>query len=304
LKAKFQQMRSTLLRHWPEYLIEAALLGLFMISAALFTALLEHPASPAHHAIASPHLRRALIGVAMGLTAIALIYSPWGQRSGAHMNPATTLTFLRLGKVQPWDAAFYIGAQFLGGVVGVLVAKVILRDALAHPTVGYVTTVPGPFGPGVAFVAETLIACGMMLMVLFATNTPRLARFTGVFAGTLVALYITVEAPLSGMSMNPARTFASALPSGVWTAGWIYFTAPLLGMLAAVEIYRATCGLARMACAKLHHTPAHRCIFCGYEPARSANIPKGLRPTAQRCHDNGVATLGNYSQTEINSEGA
>jgi aquaporin Z len=260
-------MLRALRHHWPEYLIEGALLGLFMISAALFTALLEHPASLVHQAIANAHLRRALIGVAMGLTAIALICSPWGQRSGAHMNPATTLTFLRLGKVRAWDAAFYIAAQFLGGVSGALVAKLILRDALAHPSVGYVATVPGPAGPGIAFAAETIIACGMMLMVLFATNTPRLARFTGLFAGILVALYITVEAPLSGMSMNPARTFASALSGGIWTSSWIYFTAPLLGMFAAVEIYRATRGLARVACAKLLHTNAHRCIFCGYEPA-------------------------------------
>lgn len=258
--------------HWPEYLIEGALLGLFMISAALFTALLEHPSSPVHQVIASPHVRRALIGMAMGLTAIALIYSPWGQRSGAHMNPATTLTFLRLGKVQPWDAVFYIAAQFLGGVLGVLVAKLILRDTLAHSSVGYVATVPGAFGPGIAFAAEMLIACGMMLMVLFVTNTPKLARFTGVFAGILVALYITLEAPLSGMSMNPARTFASALPSGVWTAGWIYFTAPLLGMFAGVEIYRAARGLTRVACAKLQHSSAHRCIFCGYEPARVLKV--------------------------------
>src|SRR5262245_56889676 len=120
-------MSHALRQHWPEYLIEGALLGLFMISAVLFTVLLEQPVSPVHQAIANPHLRRMLIGVAMGLTAIALIYSPWGQRSGAHMTPATTLTFLRLGKVQPWDAAFYIVAQFLGGVLGVLVAKVLLR---------------------------------------------------------------------------------------------------------------------------------------------------------------------------------
>jgi aquaporin Z len=259
-------MRNALLKHWPEYLIEAALLGLFMVSAMLLTAWLEHPDSPAHQAIGNADLRRALIGMAMGLTAVALIYSPWGRRSGAHMNPATTLTFLRLGKVQRWDAAFYIAAQFAGGASGALVTKWILRDTVAHPSVNYVATVPGASGAAVAFVAETTIACGMMLMVLHATNTPRLARFTGCFAGILVALYITLEAPLSGMSMNPARTFASALVGNIWTGGWIYFTAPLLGMLAAVEVYRVTHGLARIGCAKLQHSRAHRCIFCGFEP--------------------------------------
>jgi aquaporin Z len=257
---------SSLRQHWPEYLIEAWALGMFMVSAALFTALLEYPGSPVHQFIPNGTVRRALIGLAMGLTAIALIYSPWGQRSGAHMNPATTLTFLRLGKVMPWDAAFYIAAQFAGGVCGVLLSKHLLGAIIAHPSVNYVTTVPGPAGTGVAFVAEATIAGGMMLMVLFVTNTPKLARFTGLFAGALVFLYITFEAPLSGMSINPARTVASAIPSGIWTSGWIYFIAPVLGMLLAAQVYQGFNDSRRLACPKLHHGGKQRCLFCGYEP--------------------------------------
>jgi len=257
-------MFTALRKHWPEYLIEAACLGIFIISAGVFTALLEYPGSPVHQAIASPDLRRALIGVAMGLTAIGLIYSPWGQQSGAHMNPAVTLTFFRLGKVQRWDAVFYIAAQFIGGLLGVLLAKAMLGMSFTHPAVNYVVTVPGPAGVTAAFVGETVIACGMMLMILIVTNTPRLARFTGMFAGTLVALYITFEAPYSGMSINPARTVASAWPGGVWTAGWIYFIAPIGGMLLAVEIYRTLRKGAKVACAKLNHQTSRRCIFCGF----------------------------------------
>jgi aquaporin Z len=259
------KMLSALRQHWPEYLIEAWALGMFMISAALCTALLEHPGSPVHQAIPNAFVRRALIGLAMGLTAVALIYSPWGQRSGAHMNPAVTLTFLRLGKIMPWDAAFYIKAQFLGGVGGVLLAKILLGTVIAHPAVNYVTTVPGPAGAGVAFAAEAAIAGGLMLTVLFVTNTPALARFTGLFAGLLVFLYITFEAPLSGMSINPARTVASALPSGIWTGGWIYFTAPVLGMLLAAQVYLFALNSTAAACPKLHHSIKQRCIFCGHE---------------------------------------
>src|SRR5690349_21185642 len=86
-------------RHWPEYLIEAALLSAFMLSAVGCTVLLEHPGSPLHQVLESPLVRRVLMGLAMGTTAMALIYSPWGQRSGAHFNPAVRLTFMRLGKV-------------------------------------------------------------------------------------------------------------------------------------------------------------------------------------------------------------
>src|SRR5713101_2658420 len=105
--------------HWPEYFIEAWALGMFMVSAGVSTLLLESPASSLHTAIPDAFLRRLLIGAAMGLTAIALIYSPWGRRSGAHMNPAVTLSFLRLGKIAPSDAVFYIFAQFIGGTLGV-----------------------------------------------------------------------------------------------------------------------------------------------------------------------------------------
>jgi len=144
----------------------------------------------------------------MGLTAISIIYSPIGARSGAHMNPAVTWTFFRPGKVNPWDALFYPVFQTLGGVAGVLLVKVALGKIFTDAPVNYVATVPGKTGVAAAFIAETAIACGMMLLVLFMTNTPKLARFTGLCGGTLVFLYITFEAPLSGMSINPARTVA------------------------------------------------------------------------------------------------
>ena len=106
--------------HWPEYLIEGACLGLFMISAFSFGTIFEHPASPVYRALPNPLLRRFLLGLAMGGTAISIIYSPWGKRSGAHINPSTTLTFFRLGKIKKCDALLYIACQFLGGLLGAL----------------------------------------------------------------------------------------------------------------------------------------------------------------------------------------
>jgi aquaporin Z len=263
---------NTLRRHYPEYLMEAAGLGLFMISASVVTAILEYPASPIHQAIADPFLRRFLIGVAMGLIAIALIYSPWGQQSGAHLNPVVTLTFLRLGKVNQGDAVFYILAQFVGGLLGVLLAVRILGDAIVHPAVNYVVTLPGATGTGIAFLAELVISFGIMIMILVVSNTPRLARWTGLFAGILIAIYITLEAPFSGMSMNPARTLASAIPARNWTDLWVYFTAPLLGMLSASELYVRLKGGKAVRCAKLHHHNNKRCIFrCGYRDRASRN---------------------------------
>jgi len=275
-------MRRALREHWPEYLMEAACLGAFMISAGLFTAILEYPNSPVRRALPNDFVRLALNGLAMGLTAIAIIYSPWGARSGAHMNPAVTWTFFRLGKVKSWDALFYPIFQTLGGIAGVLLVKFFLGRVFTDAPVSYVITVPGKAGVAAAFVAEMAIACGMMLMVLFMANTPRLAPFTGLFGGTLVFLFITFEAPFSGMSINPARTVASAAPSGVWTSAWIYFVAPIGGMLLAAELYHALRRGAGVVCAKWNHDMRRRCIFCGHPGVQRQERPaEVLRPN---CH--------------------
>jgi len=263
-------LRQAFSQHWPEYLMEAGGLGIFMISACLFGALLEFPGSPVHQAIPSVLLRRLLMGLAMGSTLIAIIYSPWGKQSGAHLNPSVTLTFLRLGKVKVWDAAFYVLFQFLGGVAGVALVAAFFGAVVAHPAVRYVVTVPGKHGLLVALGAEFVIAFLTMSLILGLTNSPRLEPYTGLWAGLVVATYITVEAPFSGMSMNPARSFSSALAADFWNGIWIYFTAPPVGMLAAAEVYLWLRGRQAVGCAKLHHSNDKRCIFCGKPAAQPA----------------------------------
>jgi aquaporin Z len=204
------------------------------------------------------------MGLAMGMTAIALIYSPWGRQSGAHLNPATTFSFWLLGKIATWDAAFYIAAQFIGGLAGVGMIAVLLEERFTLPPVRMIVTIPGANGPVLAFVAESLLSFCTMVVVLVMTNTPHLARFTGLAVGALIVAYITFEAPLSGFSMNPARTLASALPANTWNSIWIYFSAPLLGMLTAAVLYVRMAGLGRIRCAKLQHDDTKRCIFCAF----------------------------------------
>jgi aquaporin Z len=264
-------------RHWPEYVLEAWGLGLFMVSAGVFATLLGHPDSPVAQAVPDPLARRALMGLAMGLTAVANIYSPWGKRSGAHYNPATTLTFWRLGKVAGRDAAGYVAAQFVGGLAGVGLAGLVLRSAYLDPPVLATATRPGAAGDLAAFAAELGITFALMSVVLALTNAPRLARYTGLVVGLMVAVSIAVEDPLSGMSMNPARSFAPAAVGGVWDGLWVYFTAPPLGMLLAarVHVWRR----ARVRCAKLHHDNPARCIFCG-KPAGPVTPDPGRHPTA------------------------
>jgi glycerol uptake facilitator-like aquaporin len=146
--------------HWPEYLMEGAALGMFMVSACVFGVLLQD---------VSGLPGRILGAIAMGLTAVAIISSPWGQRSGAHMNPAVTLTFLSLGKIAPWGAFFYVAGQFAGGVAGVLFSAWIVGPRLEW--VHYVATVPGLGGPWAAFAAEFTISFLLIAIILNVSNS-------------------------------------------------------------------------------------------------------------------------------------
>lgn len=252
-------MLEALKQHWPEYLIEAWCLGTFMVSACGFAVLLFHPDSPVTGLGIA--FRNVVMGLAMGTTATAIICSPWGRRSGAHFNPAVTLTFLRLGKVQPADAFFYIIFHFIGGASGVLLARLVFGNRLEHAAVNFVVTMPGDAGTAAAAGAEFVIAFILMITVLIVSNSARTSKFTPFFAGSLVALFIAVESPVSGMSMNPARTFASAVVAGEWNAWWIYFLVPPIAMLAAAELYIRLRGITRILCAKLDHRGPARCIF-------------------------------------------
>jgi aquaporin Z len=252
---------ASLRQHWPEYLMEVAEVGCYLFMVCVVTTLLQHPASIVQQSISSSVARRALMGLAMGTTAIAILISPWGKRSGGHFNPAITLTFYHLGKVEFWDAWFYVIAQFLGALGGVALARYALQGALSNHAVRYAVTVPGLYGRVAAFAAELTISFILIITVLFATNREVLASYTAYFVGALIAMYYTVEAPLSGMSTNPARTFGSAVHAHYWHALWVYFLAPSLGMLAAGELFLRVRGGAAPYCAKLHHDNDERCIF-------------------------------------------
>jgi aquaporin Z len=253
---------------WREYAIEGWALGTFMLSACAFAALLFHPASPAAAWPLSAVARRWTMGAAMAATLVALVYSPWGRRSGAHMNPAFTVSMLALRRIHPGDAWAYVVAQFVGGWMGVWGAARLLGMALGHPDVNYVVTQPGPAGTGAAFAGEFVVSAMQMTIVLTVAASPRWQRFTGLCAAAALACYIALESPWSGASLNPARTVASALVAGEWTALWLYFAAPVSGMLLA-GIMHARRAPSRIPCGKLVH--AVPCHFCEHVSAHGSS---------------------------------
>lgn len=226
---------------WRVYAIEGALLASFMVSASAFTILVEHPRGWLSGVIADPLARRFLVGCAMGVTAAVLIYSQWGLRTGSHMNPAVTLALSHLRGMPTRDVLGYIAGQFAGGVAGMAIAAVLFGPSLSHASVNWVVTRPGPGGVAAAAFAEALMTFLLMTVVLRLSNHPRWAPRTGVVSAMLLAAFITLEAPLSGMSLNPARTLGPALFARDFTAIWIYFIAPIAGMWLAVLAFSRHC---------------------------------------------------------------
>lgn len=217
--------------------MEALGLAIFMISACFFSGILEANNSIVHHFIQNNFLRQLLMGIMMGLTALFIFYSRWTSPSGAHINPAVTLAFLRAGRINKFDSIFYILFQFIGGTIAVYIMQALMGTVLTSAPVNSVVTVPGKTGTAAAFIMEFFIAFFMMMMVMLTSSHEYLKNYTKVIAGILVCVYVIISGPVSGFGMNPARTFASALPAHIWTAFWLYLFVPVAGMLTSVECF-------------------------------------------------------------------
>jgi aquaporin Z len=236
-KGGLVQMKASFTKNRKHYLQEAAGIAIFMISACFFGALLEANGSWLHKTVPDGFIRSTIMGLLMGTTALFIFYSPLTAPSGSQINPAVTLAFIRANKMCPWDGVFYMMAQFAGGLLAVYTMQWLMGPTLTAPPVSSVATVPGKWGIWPALMMEFCIAFITMTTVLFTSADDRLKKYTRLLAGCLVCAWVIVAGPVSGFGMNPARSFASALPAHTWTAFWIYLLAPVGGMLCAAELY-------------------------------------------------------------------
>jgi aquaporin Z len=241
-------------RHWPEYLVEAGFLAVLVLAAGAVSAWLPGPAGP------GAGVARLLAGTATGLVLVGMIYSPWGRRSGTHLNPAITLAYLRLGKIGRWDALGYVLAQLAGGFVAVLLLRHGALLPAATPPSLLAATI-GPTREWPAFLTEFVLSGSAMLLILFTTNHERWFRYTGVLVGLLVVATVACVGPLSGFGMNLARLLAVDACVDPAGANWLNLLPPLLGMQLAVAGYRLFTGRSQVLCAKLAHNTRGRCIF-------------------------------------------
>jgi aquaporin Z len=190
--------------------------------------------------------RRLIAGLLFAGSGALVAISPLGRLSGGHINPVVSLAFWMQGKMHHLDLGGYISGQFLGAFIGSLLVALVWRERAA--SVGYGTTVPG---------------AGYALWIVFLfVSSHRLMRWTPLMVWILVAVMVWLEAPISGTSLNPARSFGPALVSWIWSYHWLYWVAPLLGALLAVGSFRLLSGGARdILTGKLFHVSNYRSVF-------------------------------------------
>jgi len=255
-------LREAIRLHWREYLMEGTEIASLMLSICVFGTLLYGSDSPfTNYVVISRESRSILMGIAIAATTFLIICSPFGRRSGAHLNPAITLTFLWLGRIHYWDAVCYVTAHFIGAVVGVAIARQIFGVRLSSAPVLYLVTLPGAYGKLPAFIAEFVVSGLLMGVVLYAANHRRLTRFSPIFVALFPMVYFALGSSIAGFSVNPARTFSSAVFAWLWQGIWIYFLGPCLGMLVSAAIYIRGSESDGVYCAKVFHDRQSPCPF-------------------------------------------
>lgn len=172
------------------------------------------------------------IGMTFGLIIMAMIYT-FGQTSGAHFNPAVSIAFWLSGLFPPKNLVFYILAQLLGAITASLSVKYLFP---ASDSIGLTQ----PSGTVMqAFILEIILTFILMTVII---HTSSGSKEVGLFAGLGIGATVMLEAifggPISGASMNPARSFGPALAVQNFSHLWLYICAPVLGASLAVLIWK------------------------------------------------------------------
>ena len=222
--------------HWPEYgseLLGTAFLVFIALSAVTFN---FGSGSPLAAVLPNSSVRRLITGLMLAGSGPLMAISPLGKLSGAHLNPAVSLAFWLQGKMHQHDLVGYIASQFLGAALGAGLVVLIWRERAASVQNG--VTVPGVGYPiWSVFLLEMGCTCLLVLAIFLFVSSHRLMRWTPLMTWMLVALIYWQAAPISGSSLNPARSFGPALVSWFWRDQWVYWVGPLIGGALAGALY-------------------------------------------------------------------
>ncbi|MEC4812370.1 MAG: aquaporin [Scytonema sp. PMC 1069.18] len=247
--------------HWSEYgaeLLGTAILVFVGLSAVVFN---FAQGLPMEQLIPNRSLRLLITGLMFSGTGSLVAISPLGKLSGAHVNPAVSLAFWLQGKMHLQDIGGYIIAQFLGAISGAVLLvflwgkyAVSVNNGVTSPGLGY--------SLWYVFTAEVTMTAILVLAIFIFVSNRRLMRWTPLMTWLLVAIMVWLGAPISGTSLNPARSIGPAFVTWFWTDQWLYCIAPPLGAILAVWVFRLiSFGQLEVLTGKLFHVPNYRCIF-------------------------------------------
>ncbi|MGV9935213.1 MIP/aquaporin family protein [Streptomyces olivaceoviridis] len=192
------------------------------------------PASPLY--IGDLRLALAVVGPVAGVLITGLILSPWGRRSGGHMNPAVTVAVWLMDVFPGVSVLPYVAAQLAGSVLGTSLGRLVWGPVVSQVGFGALRPAPGWSAPAV-FLAETGCIFVLALAVGCLLAYPALGRWLPYTVGGCIALIILLFGPLSGGSANPARQFGPALLSGQSADLAIYLVAPVVGAVLGASVH-------------------------------------------------------------------
>lgn len=256
--------------HFPEYLAEfvgTACMVFFGLSFVVFD---FAPGLPMSRWLPDHSLRLLITGLCFSGTGALVVISPLGRLSGGHINPSVSLAFWLHGKMRLTDFCAYVIAQILGGLLGALALAFVWGSYAASVKNGM--TLPGAgWTPCGAFFMETGITALLVFLIFFFVSSQRLMRWTPLMTWILVAVMVWLEAPMTGTSLNPARSFGPAFVSQLWQDQWIYLVAPPLGGVVGLLLFNlCTPEHRRVLTGKLFHCADYRSLFhCDHAAAPS-----------------------------------
>jgi len=226
--------------------IGTAILVLVGLSLVIF---MFGTGSPMNNLVSNEAVRRFITGFLFGTTGALIAISHVGKVSGAHINPAVSLGFCLMGKLDRGLTTGYIFAQLLGAIVGAL--PLLIWGAMGRSLAFGATTPGNGYSATVALLGEIVTTFTMVTLLCVFLGFRGIRRFTPALFPPLYAVMVCLEAPISGTSTNPARSLGPAVISGAWHSWWIYWIGPLIGMLLAIAVCSALAD--RIEVAKLYH---------------------------------------------------
>ena len=184
---------------------------------------------------ASTHGAIGVTGIALAFALVisAMVFAT-GRVSGAHMNPAVTLAFWRIGRFPAREVIPYLAAQCAGGTAAAFLLRIAVGAAVAGAATRPVVA------PMTALALEAVMSFALMFVIMAVATDPRMESGGAALAvGATVGAFALMGGPLTGASMNPARSLAPALASGIWTSHWIYWAGPIVGTTTGGAVWRA-----------------------------------------------------------------